>query len=476
MFISSAKRLFNFLLCTGVAATLFLANSTVQCAQMSSSAILFYNSEYEPHYGQPISQCSLLLRRAAQQGSTAINIVPTHYWMNASDTARVKPADAKCYADGWAEAQRVHHYCHLWEWDNDCHAFDSHAVQRFTEGFTRCLQEARSLFRTVLISPHLDDGSNTCHWRNLLFFDPLQKDAYGFSYYDIMIAPIIKAVQAVYGGDAGKGKQLWFGMQGEMGATVFAYPRSYVTIANRIRKYYSGKASVKVGVLLNHAYTTGVINRLGAKPVHPPTKMAHLDGGWGPLLPFHKWPNHKHLRNNLHTIQNLLNDKVDIIGISNYAVAPATNVQPVHLESAIKKLDAELQVLGIKLKSWRSRPGKLFIMNEFGLGGGSSECGDVVSQSPAEAGRTPWLGITKTFNANLNPWASPQLREYAKAYYAAALNLLAAGGANYRVDAAFLWNMVSWDVQDIHPASRSSEGSYGVPEVAAAICAHNRRH
>jgi hypothetical protein len=37
--------------------------------QMSSSAILFYDSEYEPWYGQPISQCELLLNRAKEGGS-----------------------------------------------------------------------------------------------------------------------------------------------------------------------------------------------------------------------------------------------------------------------------------------------------------------------------------------------------------------------------------------------------------------------
>lgn len=37
--------------------------------QMSSSAILFYDSEYQPWYGQPISQCELLLNRAKEGGS-----------------------------------------------------------------------------------------------------------------------------------------------------------------------------------------------------------------------------------------------------------------------------------------------------------------------------------------------------------------------------------------------------------------------
>lgn len=38
-------------------------------APMSSSVLLFYLSELYPHYGQPISQCSQLLRRAKQEGS-----------------------------------------------------------------------------------------------------------------------------------------------------------------------------------------------------------------------------------------------------------------------------------------------------------------------------------------------------------------------------------------------------------------------
>jgi hypothetical protein len=32
------------------------------------------------------------------------------------------------------------------------------------------------MFDTVLISPHLDDGTKTMHWRNMLWFDPLKKD------------------------------------------------------------------------------------------------------------------------------------------------------------------------------------------------------------------------------------------------------------------------------------------------------------
>jgi hypothetical protein len=38
-------------------------------APLSSSVLMFYDSEYEPHYGQPISQCDSQLLRAKEGGS-----------------------------------------------------------------------------------------------------------------------------------------------------------------------------------------------------------------------------------------------------------------------------------------------------------------------------------------------------------------------------------------------------------------------
>jgi hypothetical protein len=36
--------------------------------------------------------------------------------------------------------------------------------------------QAHDLFDEVLVTPHLDDGTKTGGWRNMLLFDPLQKD------------------------------------------------------------------------------------------------------------------------------------------------------------------------------------------------------------------------------------------------------------------------------------------------------------
>lgn len=48
------------------------------------------------------------------------------------------------------------------------------------------------------------------------------------------------------------------------------------------------------------------------------------------------------------------------------------------------------------------------------------------------------------------------------------------GGSRYRVDGLYLWSLASWDVQAIHYASSSSEGSYRDPIIAATITQHNK--
>lgn len=68
----------------------------------------------------------------------------------------------------------------------------------------------------------------------------------------------------------------------------------------------------------------GYINRgPGTPPVLPSTPMAAYDGGWGPLLPFEKWPNYAEAKKNLPDIRALLQAS-DFFGVSNYARWVAT--------------------------------------------------------------------------------------------------------------------------------------------------------
>jgi hypothetical protein len=49
--------------------------------------------------------------------------------------------------------------------------------------FLQCLSLAVQLFDEVLVAPHLDPvagSSKRGKWRNMLRFDPLQKDQHGF--------------------------------------------------------------------------------------------------------------------------------------------------------------------------------------------------------------------------------------------------------------------------------------------------------
>ena len=436
--------------------------------QLQQPSNPYKKQEFEPHYGQPISQCELLLTRAKEGGASSVNIVPTHYWVDTSSSGG-KYAAGACHPDNWAEGQHVDYYCEKWEWDSACEPFTAERVARFAKGFKDCLQKAHDLFDEVLVSPHLDDGTKTMHWRNMLMFDPLQKDAHGFTYWDVMLGPIFDAAKVVY---TKPGKTLIFGLEGEMGGTVFFAPASYARVAERVRAEYRGPARLDVAVTVNHAYVAGVVNRGDdVFAALPPSAMARKDGGWGPLLPFAQWPEHARLQKALPDIQRLL-ASVDVIGVSCYARA-GSDPKPEELESCAVKADAELAAMGFSLRKWASLPGKRFIFNEVGLGGGISECGDTPARTREEAGRFSWLGSTTTFTAAGNPWRSEAVRGYARDWWGAALRLLKRGGLRYRVDGAFLWNVVSWDVQGIHPASTSGEGSFRDDVIAGWIRQHN---
>jgi hypothetical protein len=62
----------------------------------------------------------------------------------------------------------------------------------------------------VLLSPHLDDGTGTMHWRNMLHYDPYKKDKYGWSYWDIMVQPMLTAANAAF---QKPGKTIWLSPQ-----------------------------------------------------------------------------------------------------------------------------------------------------------------------------------------------------------------------------------------------------------------------
>jgi hypothetical protein len=87
------------------------------------------------------------------------------------------------------------------------------------------------------------------------------------------------------------------------------------------------------------------------------------------------------------------------------------------------------------------------MFNEFGLGGGLSECGDTPG-TDHKIGLFPWLGVTTSYTPSTDPFKkSPAAKDFLVSFYSAALRLLKQGGGKWPVHHSYIWNCVSWDVQ-----------------------------
>jgi hypothetical protein len=257
--------------------------------QLSSSVVLFYAQEYEPPGN---STCTSILREAAKHGSKRVNIVPTLYFVDRSSQG----TPGGCNPDNWQLNVQLDYYCYYPTYDTPCTPLSLSSISTFQSGFQACLQDAFDLgFSEILISPHLDDGTKTDHWRNMLLFDPLHPDSNGNTYWDIMLHPIVNAATAIVfpttatasnsSSSSGRGgrsskepKSIWLSLQGEMGGTLWTAPRSYQQIMTTIKSTWgaaqqqqqlrtpaadtpdaaaAGPATLLIGVLLSPTNVPG---------------------------------------------------------------------------------------------------------------------------------------------------------------------------------------------------------------------------
>ena len=136
-------------------------------------------------------------------------------------------------------------------------------------GMAACFKHAVEKGLSISIAPHLDDGLGLGGWRNGLVFDPLAR--YGsFSYAEFMLYPLADALNAAIGPNT----KVSFALQGEMSATVFYYPKSYLTlvpyIKNRVlagKRVWKGLSSSKKEEIERE--------REGGRVRAAPTKRAH---------------------------------------------------------------------------------------------------------------------------------------------------------------------------------------------------------
>ncbi len=174
--------------------------------------------------------CTGMVERAARYKQSRIMFVPTLYWVAAPD-------------------ESVDYYCID---RTPCTPADRAQIANLKSKMQQCFQKAIDANLSIAITPHLDDGLSQGRWRNLLNFDPLKKHK-GFSYSEAILYPLVDALKAVAKPDT----KIYFGLQGEMSATIFRHPKSWQTVAADIKKRFTtGEQAVlaghiKIGVSTN---------------------------------------------------------------------------------------------------------------------------------------------------------------------------------------------------------------------------------
>jgi hypothetical protein len=218
-------------------------------------------------------------------------------------------------------------------------------------------------------------------------------------------------------------------LSGEMGTSLFRYPESYRKIVRKLRQR-KGLDRLRIGISLNHDKIFGQKHPTGA-PDARLTDAARAE------------------------LQGLI-DECDFVGMSFYRPVrlPPT---PDDFVRGIAHFMDEFKGHGLRVPA--TTP---LHFSEVGIGGGAV---DNAPPDPAKAVQTPWTG---TGNPRENPWREESMQQLRRQYHEALLRFLAEQPARWRVSAAFLWSMGSWDPQGMR------QPEFADRVIIGAIEQHNR--
>jgi hypothetical protein len=219
-------------------------------------------------------------------------------------------------------------------------------------------------------------------------------------------------------------------LSGEMGTSLFLYPKSYREIARRLRERPELNY-LKIGISLNHGGIAGRGNPTGAKDIQ--------------------------LTNNSRQDMQSLIDESDFVGMSFYRPVSAKPTTADFVRG-IEHFMSEFEGHGLTVPTT-----KPMHFSEVGIGGGFNDDDD--AGDPAKAVQTPWGG---SGNPRINPWRAKPMQDMRRQYHRALLQFLADQPARWHVSAAFFWSMGSWDPQGM----RNPE--FADPEIIEAINRHNQ--
>nr|QOL01152.1 putative extracellular protein CSOL_075 [Pseudococcomyxa simplex] len=420
--------------------------------EINSSILLVGPGDYAASGGT--SRCIQMVQKAAGNRQSRLMFTPTLFWVDKNFQQR-KSVNSQ---------GNVTYYCYSRQAGGVCPQATAADIQGFQSGMAACFQKAIDLgLSTIAVAPHLDDGLGYGGWRNGLLFDPAKK--YGnYSYADIMLNPLADALAQV----ATSSTRIYLAMQGEMSATVFYFPASYVRLLPVLRRRLSaGSASsgnIKLGVSTNFDKLCGCVLQ---DMVDPSQYLQQFPAAFAPLKS----------RFDLTSLSTLYSS-VDFIGISAYpSLKP--NFTTNQIESATQQFDLEIKNFGIDIKDLIFNQGKELFWNEYGVGGGSSQDGNTPATTAAQAAATPFFGVFGAYTLARDPWKTTEVRSYNHYFYRKTLEYLdsrgTCSGCQYRVDGVFIWNDASWDIQGIYPESTTSEGTYRDTYLVNLFNQHNAR-
>eukprot|EP00775_Hariotina_reticulata_P003580 gene3580-3846_t len=346
-------------------------------------------------------------------------------------------------------------------------AASSDSIFRWQKGLQACFKYAIDQgFRTLHILGHWDPLHpvllRPTTWRNLMDISPRQKAA-GYTYEDVLVRPVIQALNAV----PSSATSIWFSISGEMGLSNYLYSKEWKKLLEDTRNQLRSKRwnSVKVATALNWQMFCGCVAPSNIMPgafdpINYNNSFARKFGEVKqyalPLVPDFK----------------ALLAANDYLGVSAYGSNyPLSNLRWWHMELPMYTLAYELRFFGIDLKQYMKKP---VIHVEQGLGG-VLKYGMLPAPDLATVSRYPFSGNWPVdgYSKEVDPWQREDFAKYRRSFYKAALELLARKAGQFRVDGAFVWSVGSFDIFGVHPISTSSRGTFADKSIIEIVKRNN---
>lgn len=441
---------------------LFLYQVSCRVAELSSSIIMMGQPDYTMQGNR--SRCTDMVDSAANLPNSKLNFVPTLFWVNP------KTANSETSSDAFFCVKRTLQP----NGTTSCPPVSQQDIYEFANSMHKCFARAVSYNLSIAITPHIADGTDNNMWRNTLLFDPLMPSQQ-HSYMDVMLQPLADAVK----GGLGNETKLWFSIQGGMGASLFQHPKSYHTILQALQVLKksmltsmpgASQSNIKFGISSNFNKLCGCTLLSVSEPEE---YLTQFPAAFAAIKHTFDMP----------SIQAVF-QSVNFVGVSTL-IGQKPGFSAADLQHAVDFFDKELSYFGVNVSQLLQESDLELHWSEVGVGGGGGLGPKKVApaRDATQAAKFPFVGILGPYKQSTDPWMlynintkNSPVRDYASFFYQQAVEYLwKQHEYKYPVDAAFLNNIGSWDVQAVHPESVSSEGSYAYLAVVNIIKDHNER-